>query len=360
MAVEKKLERIASTAGYKLEDVKKLYEELKAKMKGKSERIILNAVIAKLRKRPTLPSRQKAEIKHFIGFLIGDCGLRDRAEEMRSRAERAVSRYGLDYAIEKGLVNEKGQVLDTREMVYGRANPNYRKPIPENLHLRSHRLYLLVKEAEGKKFELAHLQTDNNALALAWCQLPFYKWVTFPALVQEHSSIGYRLTGSTAKETRTIFREVKYDADPFEVYEKFFKPQLTPIGKVEQYHEAVKDAWDRWIICYGIVGYLGLERETLFGIPALLLDPEYGVEAEHQVRFFIPEHLKINFGEYSEVYVFGRTRRSRYRDPETGNLVDGDVVIDAWGIYPNPKYTVEPSKAEIEEEEGIEGFIPLE
>ena len=316
--------------------------------------------MTQLRQRPVI-ERKRAQIGYFIGFLIGDVGMRDIAQEMRDRAERTIDRYGFDYAKEKGLVNDAGEVLDTRPYVFGRKNPNFGKPLPESKHIRSHRLYLICKEAKSDRWELAHLQTNDNRLALAWCDLPFYKWVSFPALIQSHDSTGYQLTGSTAKETMTVFREVKQDIDTWEVYEKVMKPQLTPIKDVEKYHEAVKDAWDRWIVVYGIVGYLGLERETAFGIPGRLLDTEMGYDVEYQVRFFVPEHLKINFGRYSETYLFGRTRRAKYRDPETGNLEDADVVIDAWGFYPNPKYTVEPEALEeyLEEEE-ISGFIPLD
>ena len=356
-----RIEKIAKRTGKSIEEVEELFKQLKEQMKGKPERLIYNALVAQLRKRPAAPiERKRARIGQFIGFLIGDCGLRDIAEEMRQRAERVIDRYGFDRAKELGLVNEDGQVLDTRKTVFGRTNPNYGKPIPEDMHIRSHRLYLLAKEADGDKFELCHLQTNDNRLALAWCNLPFYTWVQFPALVQSHDTTGYRLTGSVAKETMTVFKEVKYNEDPFRIYEEFFKPQLTPIDKVEKYHEATKDAWDRWICVYGVVGYIAPERETLFGIPGVLLDPDLGFEPEYQVRFFVPDHLKINFGQYSEVYVFGRTRRSKYRDPETGELVEGDVVIDAFGLMRHPEYSTEFEEPEEEQEESIQGFLPLE
>ena len=360
-SIEQKLKKIAEVRQLEYANVKKLFEDLKKRMKGKPDKLVLNAVISQLRERANVSTGTsgQAKIGYFIGFLIGDVGLRDKAEEMRNTAERCIDREGFDVAVQKGYVNEEGEVLDFRPKVFGRKNPNFGKPLGDR-HIRSHRLYFIGKEASSKKFEIIHLQTNDNKLALAWCDVPFYQWVTFPALIQEHDSTGYRLTGSVAKETLTVFRAVKEERDTFEVYEEVMKPLLTPIANVEKYHEAVKEAWDRWIVTYGIIGYLGLERETMFGIPGRLLDSELGFEADYQVRFFIPEHIKINCGKYSEAYIFGRTRRSMFRDRETGELCEGDVVIDVWGMYPNPKLSTEIDIVEEDEEERIEGFIPIE
>lgn len=358
--IDKRLKAIAKSREMKLTEIQQVWATAKERMPKAPDRLVLNAVMTQLRERPAFATTKRAFIGHFIGFMVGDVGLRDKAEEMRDKAERTIDRYGFDVALEKGLVNAAGEVLDSRPKVFGRKNPRYGQVLGVRAKIRSHRLYFLCKQARDKKWELAHLQTNDNGLALAWCNLPYYRWVTFPALVQAHDSTGYRLTGSTAKGTLTVFKAVKEERDPYNVYEEVFKPQITPIRKVESYHEAVKEAWDRWIVCYGVIGQLGLERETMFGIPGRLLDTDIGYEAEGQVRFYIPEHIKINCGVYSEAYIFGRTRRSKYRDRETGKLVDADVVIDVWGMFPNPKLTMEPTVDEYIEEEQIEGFIPLE
>lgn len=354
---EEKLKRLSEATGHPLSELKKQYKELKEKYKDKPERVAWNMLMCKVRKRPE-PQRRRAEIGNFIGFLVGDPGLRDVAEEMRRRAERVVETFGIDVAIERGLVNKDGVPLDTRPRVFGRPNPNYNKPLDEKVHIRSHRLYLLVREAGKEKFELAHLQTNDNRLALAWCSLPFYTWVTFPALIQAHDASGYHLTGSTGQSTLTVFKQVKCPLDIYTVYKDYFEKRSIPIGQVEKYHEATKDAWDRWVSVYGVVAYLNVERETLFGIPGLLIDPDVGYEEEHQVPFYLPEHIGINFDVPSEVWLFGRTRRRKARDPETGELVDRNVVIDVYGVYPNPEYAVKAEEAVGEEE--LKGFIKLE
>jgi hypothetical protein len=367
MDIGKKLESIAKAQGLEIEEVRQLWNKLRAQMKDAPERIVYNRLLSQIARESAISEGAQAKLGYFIGFLVGDPGMRDQAEEMRDRAERVIDQYGFDYAKEKGFVNEAGEVLDTRTVVFGRKNPNFGQPISEGMHIRSHRLYLICREVNSEKYELAHLQTNDNRLALAWCKLPFYTWVKFPALIQEHDTTGYRLTGTTSRNALfksedgkpLYFQRVDEKRDTYEVYEEVFKPQITPIKDVEKYHEAVKDAWDRWVVTYGIVSYLGLDRETFFGMPGRLIDVDMGYDPEYQVRFYVPHHLKIDFGLYSEAYLFGRTRRAKYRDPESGELVDADVVIDAWGFYPNPKYKTETTHEELLEEEEIEGFIPF-
>jgi len=93
-----------------------------------------------------------------------------------------------------------------------------------------------------------------------------------------------------------------------------------------------------------------------------LMDAEAGIETEHQVRVQIPEHVKVDFGEQSEVIVFGRTKRTAIRDEETQQWIPnkGDVVITANGIWPIPGLTTpkETSQLEtLEDEDQIEGWL---
>jgi len=353
------LKEIARSLNKTLEEVEQIYAELQKKLAGKPERVIKNALISELRHRPATLIQKRAPLGYFTGFLIGDVGLRDQADEMRRRAERVIDRQGFDYARQLGLVDDQGRPLDTRTHIFGRQNPNFGKPIPDDAAYRSHRMYLIVKEANSDKWELAHLQTNDPRLSVSWCELPFNVWVQFPALIQNYDTTGYRLTGSTAKDTPTKFKQVKVDEDPYSVFESLFKDMLTPIKDVEKYHEAVKDAWDRWICCYGIVGDIFFERVSEYwGTPGILLDTDYGFEEEHQVVFYVPNHIGIDFQRWTETYVFGRTRRRQYRDPETNEWVPADVVIDVFGFQPNPEYTVK-EKVESVVEESLEGFIPL-
>jgi len=359
--LRQKLLDIAKSTGTDPEAVITAFDNLKKKLPGKPEKVVLNAVMSHLRVR-SVSSGRKSKLGNFLGFMIGDMGMRDIAEEMRNRVEREIRRYGFDYVKEQGMVDDEGNVLDFREKVFGQPNPNKGEVLPENKHIRSHNLWMIAKTADSDKFELAFMQTNNNALALAWNQLPPFQWVTFPALIQSHDSTGYKLSGSTAKATKTVFKAVKCDRSVYEVFEEVMGPHVTPINKIEDHYEATKDAWDRWVVTYGIISNLNTDRETFFGVPGLLIDADEGYEPENQIRFYVPMHVPVNCGVFSEVYLFGRPRRAKYRDQESGELVDGDVVVDAFGILPNPLFMVGKDEAvlEDEEEEEIDGFIPLE
>ena len=71
-----------------------------------------------------------------------------------------------------------------------------------------------------------------------------------------------------------------------------------------------------------------------------------------------PSTVSLDFGELSEIYVFGKCARSMFRDRETGKLEDGDVVIDAFGIYTvvkTPK--VRGVEENTSDEDVVEGWL---
>jgi len=134
--------------------------------------------------------------------------------------------------------------------------------------------------------------------------------------------------------------------------------QITPIEKIEEVHNATKDVWDRRIIIRGAVTWVSIDRPTPFGsIWMQVMDPD---NEENVVRCMIPEHLSIDFGEGSEIIIFGKTKVSKYRDKDSGELVEGDVIVDVHGIYPIPGLSTsrEASIPEtLEDETEIEGWI---
>ena len=70
--------------------------------------------------------------------------------------------------------------------------------------------------------------------------------------------------------------------------------------------------------------------------------------------------LSIDFGEGSEIIIFGKTKVSKYRDRDSGELVEGDVIVDVHGIYPIPGLSTsrEASIPEtLEDETEIEGWL---
>ncbi len=358
MSIEKRIKALAKQSGRTVEELTGMYEAAKARFPGLPERAVYNALLVQLRKRRTFGEHY---VSTFKGFVIGNLGVRDRLEEIRRKAERVFENEGLEAAVEQGLMNPDGEVLDIRETLFGRPNPNYGKPLDPSAHEYSQRLYLIVQEANSDRWEIAHMQISDPGLVKKVSNIPFYEWFSFPAIVASHDASGYQLRSTSNVSLMSkvdgkpvYFRRVQGE-DTWKIYDSVMRPKVTAISDVEKYHEVTKMAWDRWIVLYGVVSSISPERETAFGVPGTLMDPE-GIDEEHQVRFFYPTDRlpKITWGKLSEIYLFGRTRRSKWRDPSTGELEDADVVVDAYGVYPNPECTV---KELPEAEEEIEGFL---
>lgn len=367
--IEGFLKKVAKERQLELNKLQAEYQEIIRSLKdrkiaGDLSVIARNIILGRHRQLKPYKRARKYQIASFVGFKIGDLGIKDDAQRMREWARFIIDRDGVEEAKRLGLVAEQDDkivVLDTREKVFGRPNKNYRQPLDPKLKLRRRTLIMLAKEGNGE-LEYTRLQTNNNKLALAWSQLPFYRPVAFPAAVQNHDNSGYLLSSSSAEATKTIFREVKEDWDVYSLYEAWAKENLTPFEDVIRYHDATKDAWDRWILLRGIVASINLESQSFRGTPCMLIDPERGYDSSMAFLFYIPEHLKITFGVYSEIYLLGKTRGIETVDEETGQEYTSDVAIDAWGFMPIKGRSTKPEESLLEEEaeEEVQGFIPAE
>lgn len=354
------------------------FEEIKAKIveggfKGDVDFMAKSTLMSSHRQIKILKrtsSKRKYKLGNLVGFMIGDLGMVDDANRMREWAKYCVGNRGLEYAKDHQLVVEMtGEIryLDTRKKLFGRPNKGFNQPLKPTLKLRRRNLIFLAKQADEENFVYARLQTNSNKLAIAWSQVPMHVPVAFPASIQSKDTSGYMLSSSSAKDTMTIFRQIKEDWDIYKEFVKALEPDLTPINKVEQYHEATKDAWDRWIVIRGVVASIAFDNQTYRGIPCTLVDAEAGYDADESVTFYIPEHLKITFGLHSEIYLIGRTRaiKDTIDDPDNegkSKKITIAVVIDAWGFMPVPGRTTQPKSnlLEVEEdEEVIEGFIKI-
>jgi len=312
--------------------------------------------------------RSKYKLGVFVGFKIGDTGMQDAAQKMRDWAEFVTNNQGLEEAIKQGLITvSEGQtvILDSRAKVFGRVNKQYGLPLDPKLRLRSRNIIMLAREASGKKLEYTRLQTNDNKLAQAWSQLPADRLVTFPARIQKHDNSGYLLSSSSDEKNKTIFKEVKEPIDFDAEFEKTLGQDVIPIEDLIAYHDATTKSWERYVVLKGVVSYIGLDNETYRGIPCSLIDPESGYEAENQVRFYMPDHIRINFGQYSTVYVLGKIKPVTEQDPadpDKKKKITVDVSVDTWGVRPIKGLATPARSSLIEEDEDvtqIEGFVPL-
>jgi len=354
---DKRLIELAKRNNVPIETLLKELDELMTQYP--SQRLAVNALMNKYRKQvqfqKVMSVKQKAE--QIVGFLIGDMGLIDRAEQIRQKAKRYIEEHGVEAAIEEQLINQAGQVLDTREQIYGRPNPKYLEPLDPNLHIRSRTLLGFFKRVNSEgPFKFTTVHTEDNVLAKAWSNVKFYIPCTTYGIIKEDNEHEMKVNSSTAENTRTVFRPINEDIDVDRIVMDYAEKHLTKLSELEQYHEHVKEAWDRHVVVRGIVSWINIDRPTSYGSVWMgLMDSE---DETVSVRCLIPDHLTIDFAEASEVLVFGRTRRYKSRD-ENGELVDADVIVDVQAIYPLVGLTIprEATSKQQEEEVEISGWV---
>jgi len=358
---EARLRKVAKATGKKFGELKKLFTELRTTTA--SDRLAVNQVVNQLRRELT-PRRNnfvgKRKPEAIEGIIIGDSGIWDKIEQIRKKAKAFIKKYGRQAAEDEQLINSNNQILDTREKIYGRDNPKYLEPLPEDLAVLERTLFGIFTKKDGKyEYKFTTLKTTNNALAKAWTNVKFFIMCTTNALVTEEAG-EYKMSSSNAKETRTVFRAGK-ELLKEDTVEKMLEKALefTDINKVEEHFKTFKDAWDRRIALRGMVTWINRDRPTPWGaVWAGLADTDLGYDTDYQVRLLIPAQVPTNFGEGSEVIVLGRTRRTKTRDQDSGKLVPGDVIVDVRGIYPIPGLTTETtSSKEYTSDEEIEGWF---
>jgi len=365
----KRLQDLAARNKVPVEEVMERFKE--AKKTISNDRLAVTSVMNSYRREKSFQLvRKKGNIQVLYGFIVGDLGLFDRAEMIRNQVKSYIRKEGIEAAREAQLIDGDNRILDQRAQIYGRENPNYLEVLPPELHLRSRTLLMIARKNGDKTFKLGSIHTEDNRLARAWDKVKFYTPCQVPINLKEEIEDrktkegkvvifgDFKANSSSAQETTSIFKAVKEDWDVDKILMETVEKQITPIEKIEEVHNATKDVWDRRIIIRGAVTWVSIDRPTPFGsIWMQVMDPD---NEENVVRCMIPEHLSIDFGEGSEIIIFGKTKVSKYRDRDSGELVEGDVIVDVHGIYPIPGLSTsrEASIPEtLEDETEIEGWI---
>jgi len=365
----KRLQDLAARNKVPVEEVMERFKE--AKKTISNDRLAVTNVMNSYRREKSFQLvGKKGNIQVLYGFIVGDLGLFDRAEMIRNQVKSYIRKEGIEAAREAQLIDGDNRILDQRAQIYGRENPNYLEVLPPELHLRSRTLLMIARKNGDKTFKLGSIHTEDNRLARAWDKVKFYTPCQVPINLKEEIEDrktkegkvvifgDFKANSSSAQETTSIFKAVKEDWDVDKILMETVEKQITPIEKIEEVHNATKDVWDRRIIIRGAVTWVSIDRPTPFGsIWMQVMDPD---NEENVVRCMIPEHLSIDFGEGSEIIIFGKTKVSKYRDKDSGELVEGDVIVDVHGIYPIPGLSTsrEASIPEtLEDETEIEGWI---
>jgi Txe/YoeB family toxin of Txe-Axe toxin-antitoxin module len=320
------------------------------------ERLAVNAVMNIYRKQKVrqMAPRKKAETSVIYGFISGDKGIWDKVETVRKQVKKFIAKNGIQAAIEAQMIDGDNNILDQRQKIYGKDNPKYLQILDPKLKVLERTLYGFFRHNGEETYRYGSIQTSDNRLARGWDKVKFFVPCQVTAIIKEEVDDDIKLASSSAEETLSIFKAVKEDVDIKKVIDDTLEGKWTGIGKVEEHHEKFKDAWDRKIFIKGIVAWIGTDRPTTYGMIKMgLMNPD---NEDELVIVEIPEQIAIDFGDLSEVYVFGQTKRSKYYD-DNKELVDGDVAISATGIFvvvPTPR---EGSSTDNYEEKVVDGWM---
>ena len=332
--------------------VTQLYNTAYAEMVGKGinvniETMAINQVANELRKKIKAKSfvpTKKGNTKAIIGAIIGDCGVFDKIANMRSAAQRFIDTHSIAEArhewtdknqkVHPPYINDKNEVLDLREKLFGKPNPDYKKPLKDGVKDASRKMLVFAKISGTEQFVIAPIQTNDRALAYGWesaAQHMFEPMTTF-ANVKGEAEGDISFTSSSADETKTIFKKLKEEEFDFATeFLKVVEPKLTVMADLEEEHELVKNAWDRLFFIKGIVTYIGEKADSYGRLPMGLMDENDNCV---EIKVKIPKNVPITFGESSTVIVIGKSER--FVRKEGDEWVQGDVGMIAYGIYPMP------------------------
>lgn len=364
----KRLQKLSKAWKVPFKDLMAQFEEAyvdvaNQKIEGDQIRLAINNLVNERRKESAKANSDftpKAKAIVISGFKMGETGLMDKAEIMRSQAKRYVEREGRKAAIDATLINENNEVLDQREKIYGRTNPKYLEPLPTKLKLQKRTLFGCWRANGDEKFKFGSFRTETNQLARAWGQIPsFTPAQSYGIIKSKPEDRRISVNSSAAEDTMSVFKAIKEDWDILGIIEDVFDGEFTEINDIPEHYKTFKDQWDSYVIVRGVIAWVNVDRPTPWGaVWGCIIDPDLGDDPDYKVRIQIPEHVPVNFGEGSEVIVLGKTKQAKYRD-DKNKLVDADVIIQVWGIYPIPGLTTKRDETtpEIEDEEEIEGWL---
>jgi hypothetical protein len=345
-----------------------LYKEQLAKLAGKVPEVKLTEFaivgvqneIRKDQKRKEGTFKPKAEAMPIVGFIVTDTGLWDKIQNIQQAAQAFVKKNGMATAIRDQYVDGDGHILDKREKLFGKPNPNYLKPLKEGVVDASRTLGLIAKIGNDDSFKYGTIQTNNAALARGWSKVKFYiPCQTFGIIKSNEKDGFFKANSSEAEETTSVFKALKEFGDVDKIFLDVINPQLTEIANVERVYELIKEAYDRTLFVKGRVAWIGRERPNNWGAIRMgIMDDD-----NNEIVVSIPEHIGKDFGELSQVIVIGKPDRGdlKVTDEKTGKSHyerdKGDVYLQAIGIYVLARTPEDVYSSNAGSNEEIEGWL---
>jgi len=318
--------------------------------------------IRKAKKREEMKTNKpKVEASRVVGFIIGDSGHWDKIGSMIGQAKAYIKKHSIPEAINAGYINGDGAFLDTRQKLFGKPNPNYGVPLSGKEVDSTRTMYLCARIGDDETYKIGTIQTNDAAMCRGWGKASQHQFVPCATwgIVKELTATSFKLNASGAEETTSVFQAINDEMNVGEIFYSCVVGNLTEITKVETMYELIKEAWDRFLFVKGKVTWIGRDRPTPFGsIKMGIMDDE-----GNELVISLPEQVSKDFGELSEVIVYGKPDRSDLKVVGEDNKAtylkgQGPVMLNAVGVYvvkatPSDVYSTDASG----NEKDIEGWV---
>jgi hypothetical protein len=322
---------------------------------------VINEIRKAKKKEEFQANKPKSEVIRVVGFIIGDSGHWDKIGSMIGQAKSYIKKHNIPEAINAGYINGDGAFLDTRQKLFGKPNPNFGNVLTGKEVDSTRTLYLCARLGDDTTYKIGSIQTNDAAMCRGWGKASQHQFTACATwgIVKEVTETSFKLNASGAEETTSVFTAITEEINVGEVFYQCVADKLTEITKVETMYELIKEAWDRFLYVKGKVTWIGRDRPTPFGsIKMGIMDDE-----GNELVISLPEQVSKDFGELSEVIVYGKPDRSDLKvvgedGKATYSKGQGAVYINAVGVYvvkatPSDVFSTDASG----NEKDIEGWV---
>ena len=348
------------------EQLAELYQTETSKLTGKVvdaelSSFAVTAVVNEMRKEKKRSNFVRAEADQVVGFIMGDSGTWDKIANMIAAAKAYIKKTSIAQAVQENYINGDGQVLDRRDKIFGKANEHYLEPLKENVSDCTRTLYLIGRIGEDATFKRGTIQTNDAPLCRAWGKAATHQFLpcTTFGIVKENTADNFKLNASKAEETTSVFKALNEEMDCGQIFIDVVTPQLTEITKVERMYELISEAWDRFLMVKGKVSWIARDRPSPFGAINMGIMDDSG----NELVVSLPEQVSKDFGELSEVIVYGKPDRGDLKvvDESTGKAIyqkgKGEVMLKAVGVYVVKATPADVYSSDASNGEDIEGWV---
>ena len=281
----------------------------------------------------------------YDGVITIDTGLRDWNV---SKIKWALDYYNKNpqEAIEKGITNEKGEPLEYATLEDEAKMPDWRKKMLGRVmakHAYARTIYGIgkLRDSTDKPKKFIHYLRDKEAQQ----DIPIFTPITSKG-VNKTKPEDEVLTFNSS--VLSIFKPTTIEGlpDMKTLISTFYNNQTTRIDNLRSYYEGVKDDKNRIVVVKGMVDYISEEAKEK-GKRGFIIVNDIDVKDENfldleaglpSVMCWVPEHIVVDFGVRSEVYVFGRPDLiAKLENGEEVKDEQGEPVmtccINVYGIY---------------------------